>query len=150
MTADVDEPVLYAEPGSTWWPVLWGPVFAVTGAIVEVVTGPVHWLAWLVLAALLAALTAGWVKARRRVCSLSLTERTLRQGQEELPVDRIVAVIDGEDALGRPLGGGLTVPRKTYEIPLELDDGTTVLAWARDGAALRAALTPLVGATPPI
>lgn len=150
MSAEVDGPVLYAEPGSTWWPVLWGPVFVAIGVIVEVITGPVHWLAWLVLAVVLAAMTAGWVKARRRVCSLSLTPETLRQGQEDLPVERIAAVLDDEDALGRPLGGGLTAPRKTYEIPLELDDGTTVLAWARDPAALRAALTPLVGATPHI
>lgn len=150
MSVEVDGPVLYAEPGSTWWPVLWGPVFAAIGALVEVLTGPVHWLAWLVLAVVLAAMTAGWVKARRRVCSLSLTEHTLRQGQEDLAVDRIAEVLDDEDALGRPLGGGLTVPRKTYEIPLRLADDTTVLAWAREPEPFREALRGLVGPTPAI
>jgi hypothetical protein len=45
---------------------------------------------------------------------------------------------------GRVLGGGWTVPRKYDELPLRLDDGTVVLAWARDGEALRSALSRVV------
>ncbi|HVK22208.1 MAG TPA: hypothetical protein VM677_12700 [Actinokineospora sp.] len=146
-----DGPVLHTEPGSTWWPVLWGPVFAITGAVLELVTGPVHWIAWAAVAVGLAGLTAGWVSARKRECSVELTAHRLRAGTETLAVERIVRVADEiPDAGARALGGGWTVPRKTDEVPLELDDGTTVLAWARDAAGLRAALSSLVESTPPV
>jgi hypothetical protein len=36
------------------------------------------------------------------------------------------------------------VPRKFTEVPVRLTDGSTVLAWARDGDALRAALSRLL------
>jgi hypothetical protein len=44
----------------------------------------------------------------------------------------------------RVLGGGWSVPRKYDELPVKLDDGTVVLAWARDVEALKAALGRLV------
>jgi hypothetical protein len=53
------EPVLFDEPGSSWWPVLWGPAFAVAGVAVEALSGPVHSVAWLVVGAGLAAAAAG-------------------------------------------------------------------------------------------
>jgi hypothetical protein len=143
-----DEPVLYTEPGSTWWPVLWGPLFAVVGAVTETFSGPVHGLIWALIGLGLAGMSAGWVKARRRVCSLSLTPTALRQGEEVLAVDRIAKVTDEEMVVYRPLGGGWTVPRKTEAVPLELVDGTKVLAWARDAHALRDALGPLVEVKP--
>jgi len=139
-------PVLYAEPGSTWWPVLWGPIFAVVGALVEWLTGPVHTLGWVLVAIGFAGAAAIWAQGRRRVCSVELTPTTLRQGRETLAVEKIS---DANEEVGTPvaarvLGTGWSVPRKFESIPLRLTDGTTVVAWARDGEALRAALRELV------
>jgi hypothetical protein len=139
------EPVLYAEPGSTRWPLLWGPVFAAVGAGVEALTGPVHTVAWLVVGIALFGVFALWVSARRKVYRVELTPATLTQGRETLPVKEIAQVSDIGAATGaKVLGGGWTVPRKTYEVPLRLDDDSTVLAWARDDEALKAALVRLV------
>jgi len=140
-----DQPELYHEPGSTWWPVLWGPVFAAAGAAVEATTGPVHGLAWLLVGIGLMVAAVVWVSARRKVCSVQLTPKTLRQGREMLDVRRIAQVEDVGVPMGaRVLGGGLSVPRTFTGVPLKLDDGTTVLAWARDGEALSGALARLV------
>jgi hypothetical protein len=144
---DDTAPVLYAEPGSTWWPVTWGPLFALVGAGVEALSGPVHALAWVIVGFLLFGVAALWVSARRRVCSVLLTTHALHQGQEPLPVERIADIDDiGPPVGARVLGGGWSVPRKFTELPLRLTDDTVVVAWARDVAALRAALRPLVDA----
>ncbi|MFC7618042.1 hypothetical protein ACFQV2_36285 [Actinokineospora soli] len=114
------------------------------GAAVEAWSGPVHWFAWTAVGVVLTLMAAGWVNARRKVCAVELTDETLRQGQQELPVARIAALHDG-DAPGAPvLGGGLTVPRKTTEVPLTLDDGSVVLAWARFPGRMRAALNSVL------
>jgi hypothetical protein len=140
-----DDEVLFDEPGSSWWPVLWGPVFALIGAGVEALGGRVHTIAWMVVGVGLAGFTLLWVRARRRLLSVRLTPSTLAQGQESLAVHRISAVEDGDPPpRARVLGGAWTVPRKFTEIPLRLDDGTMVLAWARDGDGLRAALRDAV------
>lgn len=150
-----DGPVLYAEPGSSWWPLLWGPVFAVVGVLVEVLTrGPVHVLTWVVLTGVLVASTAVWVYGRRRVCSLRLTPTALSLGREVVPVDAISAVTDVGGPVGAPvLGGGWTVPKGTTEVPLRLDralrpedppQGRVVLGWARDPEALTSALRSLL------
>jgi hypothetical protein len=139
------EPVLYAEPGSTRWPLLWGPAFAGAGAGVEALTGPVHVVAWLVVGIALFCVFALWVNARRAVYRVELTPLTLHQGREALPVKDIERITGVGAAPGaKVLGGGWTVPRRTYEVPLRLDDGATVLAWARDDDALKAALVRLV------
>lgn len=140
------QPVLYSEPGSTWWPALWGPIFAVVGALVEWLTGPVHTLAWTVVAILLAGGGAMWAHGRRQVCSVELTPETLRQGRETLEVAKIEAADEevGTPVAARVLGTGWAVPRKFESVPLRLKDGTTVVAWAMDGEALRAALQKLV------
>ena len=136
----------YAESGSSWWPVVWGPVFALAGALVEATTGPVHLIEWIVVGIALAGAAAVWVQARRRVCSVLLTEAALQLGREELPVERIAEIEDVGPPLGaRVLGGGWTVPKRFTEVPLRLRDGSVVLAWARNPDALRAALGPLVG-----
>jgi hypothetical protein len=143
---DDTAPVLYAEPGSTWWPVAWGPLFALIGAGVEVLSGPVHVLAWVIAGLVLFGPAVLWVIARRRVCSVLLTANALYQGQEPLPVGRIADIDDvGMPVGARVLGGGWTVPKKFTELPLRLTDDTVVVAWARDADALRAALLPLVG-----
>lgn len=136
---------LYRERGSSWWPVLWGPLFAAVGAGVESTSGPVHGLAWTLVGIGLAVLAVVWVVTRRRVCSVRLTPKTLYQGRETLAVQRIVKVDEVGASLGaRVLGGGLAVPRKFVGVPVQLDSGSTVLAWARDGEALRKALSRLV------
>lgn len=141
-----DGPVLYAEPGSTRWPLLWGPAFAGIGAGVEALSGPVHAVAWLIVGIVLFGVFALWVNVRRKVYRVELTPAELLQGRETLPVKDIAQVTDVGAATGaKVLGGGWTVPRKTYEVPLRLDDGSTVLAWARDDEALKAALARLVG-----
>jgi hypothetical protein len=135
--------VLFDEPGSSWWPVLWGPVFAAAGAGIEALSGRVHWVAWLVVGAGLAAGAAAWAQARRRLLRVRLTASTLTCGTESLAVERIVEVgaAGGEaPARTRVLGGGWTVPRKFTEVPLRLDGDGMVLAWARDGDGLAAAL----------
>ena len=143
---DAEGPVRYAELGSTWWPVLWGPIFAFVGAGLEALTGPVHVLGWLLVGLALAVLATVWVQARRRVCSVRLTGDTLYQGREGLPVERIAEIEDVGSPLGaRVLGGGWTVPRKFAELPLRLRDDSVVLAWAKNPDALRAALQPLLG-----
>jgi hypothetical protein len=140
-----DEPVLYAEPGSTWWPLLWGPLFASVGAGVEALSGPVHATAWLLVGIALFGGATLWVNARRKVYRVELTPTALRQGRETLPTNEISAVTDvGAPAGAKVLGGGWTAPRRTTEVPVRLDDGTVVLAWARDDEALAAALVRLV------
>jgi hypothetical protein len=135
----------YAESGSSWWPVLWGPVFALVGGLVEATTGPVHLIEWVVVGVALACAAAVWVQARRRVCSVRLTAEILHQGREELPVATIADIEDVGPPLGaRVLGGGWTVPKRFTEVPLRLRDGSVVLAWARNPDALRGALRPLV------
>jgi hypothetical protein len=135
----------YAEPGSSWWPVLWGPVFALVGGLVEATTGPVHLIEWVVVGIALAGAAAVWVQARRRVHSVRLTGETLHQGREELAVARIAEIEDVGPPLGaRVLGGGWTVPKRFTEVPLRLRDGSVVLAWARNPDGLRGALRPLV------
>ena len=57
--------VRYAEPGSSFWPVLWAPGFALLGLGVEAMTGTVHVLGWALAAVLLAGVWALWVVRRR-------------------------------------------------------------------------------------
>lgn len=144
-TPDDSALVLYAEPGSSLWPVLWGPGFALAGALVELASGPVHVIAWVVVGIVLAGLAFIWVQARRRVCAVRLTTSALTQGRESLGVDDLAAVDDVGASVGaRVLGGSWSVPRKFTEVPVKLTDGSTVLAWARDGEALREALSRLL------
>ncbi|HWE88768.1 MAG TPA: hypothetical protein VG317_04825 [Pseudonocardiaceae bacterium] len=138
-------PVLYREIGSSWWPVVWGPLFALIGGGVEATTGPVHVLDWVLVGLALGGLAALWAQARRRFWSVTLTPLTLRQGRETLSVQRIAEVDEVNQPVGaRVLGGGWTVPKKLGELPVKLTDDSIVVAWARDPEALRAALRPLI------
>jgi hypothetical protein len=147
VTRPVDDtaPVLYAESGSSWWPIAWGPAFALVGAGVEAMSGPVHALAWTVVGVVLFGSAALWVSARRRICSVLLTHATLYQGREALETKQIGEIDDVGTPVGaRVLGGGWTVPKKFVEVPLRLADDTVVVAWAKQPDALRAALRPLI------
>ncbi|OLR90737.1 hypothetical protein [Actinokineospora bangkokensis] len=138
-------PLLYREPGSTWWPLLWGPGFCAAGWGWEALTGPSHPLAWAGAAVLLLGLTVLWVRARRVDRVVELTEETLRQGTEVIAVSRLARVTDVDaPEVCRPLGGGYAIPRKTHPVPLELDDGSTVLGWARFPDDLLEVLAPVV------
>jgi hypothetical protein len=140
-----DRPVLFAEHGSSWWPLLWGPAFAAIGIVLEVTTGAVHWLQWFVVATVLLGGSAVWVSARRKVYLVRVTPAHLTQGREGLDVEKIAAVDDvGAPAGARILGGGWAVPRKTTAVPVRLTDDSVVLAWARDAEALTGALRRLV------
>ncbi|RCW46893.1 hypothetical protein DFQ14_101233 [Halopolyspora algeriensis] len=143
--------VLHVEPGASWWPVLWGPGFAVLGFAVEMVTrGPVHGIQWLLLAGALAVTAAAWVYGRRRWYSVRLTPASLTVGGESVPIARIAAVLEEEVPVGtRVLGGGWTTPKGTTAVPLRLhgdhqDGGSAVLAWARHPEQLTRALHRLV------
>lgn len=141
------DPVLFCERGSSWWPVLWGPAFALAGLLFEVFTpGPVHVWTWLLVGAALAVGAAVWAHGRRRLVSVQLTPDVLAQGREELDVSRISAVTDvGPQVGARVLGGSWTVPKGAGEVPLRLDGGEVVLAWAQDSAGLSAALARRIG-----
>lgn len=149
MTQDADEQVLYEEPGASWWALSFGPAFGLVGVGIELLTtGPVFWWLWAGVAAVLFGFSLLWVYARRSFCVIRLTEKSLRQGQEELAVEEIAEVVDAGDEVwptaGRVLGGSIGVPRKYDEVPLRLRDGSTVVAWARDGETMRAALREAV------
>ncbi|WP_328445830.1 hypothetical protein [Amycolatopsis sp. NBC_00438] len=141
---------LYAESGVSWVAIVWGPVFAVIGALAELATGgPVHLVGWLLVGFGLCVITIPWVYARRRFLSLEVTTKQLRQGREKVAAAELASVTDVGTPVGaRVLGGGWSVPRKYDSLPLKLTDGTVVLAWAKDVEALQAALDRLVRATP--
>ncbi|QWF79889.1 DUF3093 family protein [Amycolatopsis sp. CA-230715] len=136
------EETRYREDGVSWWALVWSVVFAALGYVAELTTGgPVHTVAWVVVAAGLMVITVPWIYARRRFLSVRVTGTTLWQGRESLELARVAEVDDvGAPAGARVLGGGWTVPRKYAEVPLKLDDDTVVLAWARDADGLRSAL----------
>ncbi|MGW7535926.1 hypothetical protein [Amycolatopsis sp. NPDC054798] len=142
---------LYSEPGVGWSALVWGPLFALLGALAELATGgPTHVVGWVLIGAALCGLTLPWVYARRRFLSLEVTTEGLRQGRETLAAERIASVTDVGSPVGtRVLGGGWSVPRKYDELPVELDDGTVVLAWARDVEALKTALGELAAKNRP-
>jgi hypothetical protein len=141
-----EQPVLYSEPGSTWWPLAWGPGLAMIGVLLDLTSGSsVQVVLWLPVAVLFLLVSAAWVSTRRRTRSLSLTPATLRQGREELPVADIVEVGEAGPAMGAVvLGGGWLVPNGTDGLPLRLRDGRSVLAWAVDVDALAARLRSLI------
>lgn len=146
-----DEEPLYAERGASWFLVLLGPAFAGLGLIAELLTGPVAWWLWIGTAVVLAGFIAIFVHARRIHGSVRLTESELVQGAESLSVARVRGVSQVSGAArttARVLGaspGTTSVPRGCNAVPLRLDDGTVVVAWARDDEALRSALTRIVG-----
>ncbi|WP_113695722.1 hypothetical protein [Amycolatopsis albispora] len=139
--------VLLDEPGAGGAPLLWGPGFALAGFLLELLAGgPVHGIEWVLVGLVLLGVTMLWVYARRRFLSVKVTTEALWQGRESLPVERIKELDDvGAPVGAKVLGGGPAVPRKFDGVPLRLDDGSVVLAWARDAEKLRAALRRVTG-----
>lgn len=148
---DPSEEVLYAEDGWSWAWVLAGPAFCLAAGIFESATGaPVHWL-MLAVCAVAIALTHGVMIAATRIHGLvRITESTLWQGTEDLPLSLIEGVlpepIDGTRLLGELSG----VPRRRFEVGIKLHGGSLVRAYARHPAEYVEVLESLVGtATPP-
>ena len=142
MTDPGDEATLYREPGAGGAPLFWGPAFALAGYLIELaIGGPTHAIAWTFVGLILLVVLAIWVYSRRKFLAVAVTLTQLRQGREVLPVARIAEIEDVGSPMGvKVLGGGWNAPPKCDELPLRLDDGSVVLAWARDGEALREAL----------
>ncbi len=141
-------PVLFAEAGAPWWPVLIGPVLALAGLLLDrMAPGGANPLAWLVIGLVLFLPIALIVRARRRFLRVRLTHDLLVQGDESVPTARIVGVrpVDGSGRYGlRPLGEHPTVPRHVGVVVVTLDDGVRRAAWARDADGLHAALATLL------
>lgn len=157
-TAVDDQPtILFAEPGLRWRAVAYGPVLCASILILELVTGSTaHWFALIFCGALIAGFVALQVVAGRRHVSVELTDTTLRQGTETLPLSTVLEVVPPEgdekswDAATdwestRALGELVGVPRRRTGIGLRLADDSLVQAWARDHQGLRAALTTALG-----
>ncbi|WP_158845183.1 hypothetical protein [Saccharothrix deserti] len=141
----MEQPTLYAEPGTSWWPLLWGPVFAALGLGVEALTGSTRPLLWFFVALLLFLPTTLWVQGRRRIYAVRLTPVALHQGREELSIRDVESVEGVEPRSGaKVLGGGWTLPRGTEAVPIRLTDGTVVMGWARDADALRTEMAKLL------
>ena len=120
---------------------LWGPLFALAGYLVELLTGPASGVLWASVGLGLLLGAALWVNGRRQVCSVRLTPEELRQGRERVSVEEIAAVEDvGTPAGARVLGGGWTPPRGTTGVPIKMADGVVVLGWARDPESFLRAL----------
>ncbi len=146
---------LFYEPGATWYWLLAGPLAGGTMLFIEKTSG----YGWQVLVPAVFVVLVSFfvglqVKAARIHASVELTEHTLRQGTESIPVAEIVAIYpepprdSGAAPLrwqsARSLGEVVGVPRGRVGIGLKLAGGRTAQAWARRHRHLRAALAPLV------
>ncbi|WP_439662007.1 DUF3093 family protein [Lentzea sp. HUAS TT2] len=137
--------MLYRESGSSWWPLLWGPAFAVAGYLIELITGPASVALWTIVGLVLTLCAVLWVNLRVKTGSIALTAEEAQFGREKLPVAMIEACTDvGAPTGAKVLGGGWSVPKGTTAVPLRLVGGTVVLAWARDPQAFLAALRRVV------
>ncbi|AEF39101.1 hypothetical protein [Hoyosella subflava] len=147
----------FFEPGAQWRALLFGPVFCTVGIVSEIfLGGPVHWVGWLVAAALLTAVVGWQVYAGRTHLRVELTPHYLRQGEETLALEEIAELLppEGTDRWGagdwqmaRALGELHGVPRRRTGVGLRLQSGSIVQAWARDHHTLRAALQRLLVAS---
>ena len=131
-----DAQVLYAEDGWSWAWIFATPLFCLAAGLFEFVTGaPVHWL-MLTVCAVASALCHGVMIAATRVHGRVRVAAVL-----PLPAE------DGTEAsweTARTLGELRDVPRRRRSVGLLLDNGGEVRAWARDPAALHAALVTAV------
>nr|WP_227999270.1 hypothetical protein [Nocardia australiensis] len=143
--------ILFAEPGSRWRTVSYGPGLCLIILFIELVTASqVHWFALIFCAALIAGFVVLQVIAGQRHVSVELTADALRDGTETVALTSIKEVLperdedcwDDEDwESARALGELSGVPRRRTGIGLRLSDGGLVQAWAKDHRGLRVALT---------
>ncbi|KXO97979.1 DUF3093 family protein [Tsukamurella pseudospumae] len=118
-----------------------------------------EWWIWLFLGLATQGFVWLQVTAGRTHVSVELTEHELRCGEESVPVAEIGRILPGkapdhpkraapEDfpawTSARPMGRLSQIPRRRYGVGLQLTDGSTVQAWARNDYALRASLEPLL------
>jgi hypothetical protein len=145
--------VRFAETGAPWWPVLIGPVLAVGGLVLDRLApgGATPW-AWVVIGAVLLAPIALIVRVRRRLLKVRVTDTELVQGEETVPLARLVGVRppDGSGRFGiKPFGDHPSVLRHLGAVVVTMDDGTRRAAWARDAEGLHAALSAVLAAREP-
>lgn len=120
-----------------------------------------EWWIWLLLGLATQGFVWLQVTAGRTHVSMALTSDELRCGEEAIPVAEIARILPGkapdhprkakpEDfpawSSARAMGRLGVVPRRRYGVGLQLADGATVQAWARNDYALRGALEPLLSA----
>lgn len=155
--SDAAPPPLFFESGASWYWVLAGPA-AGTAMLFIQHSGGYGWqpLMPTIFLVLVSGFVAVQVKAARIHTSVELTEQTLREGTEIIPVDDIMAVYPPPAQLARraetpekwqrarTLGELTGVPRGRIGIGLRLTGGRSAQAWARNHRGLRAALTALL------
>ncbi|WP_018330787.1 hypothetical protein [Actinomycetospora chiangmaiensis] len=145
--------VRFAEAGAPWWPVLIGPVVALGGVALDRLApgGATPW-AWVVIGAVLLAPIALIVRVRRRLLKVRVTDTELVQGEETVPLSRIVGVRppDGSGRFGiKPFGDHPSVLRHLGAVVVTLDDGTKRAAWARDADGLHTTLASVLAQREP-
>lgn len=149
-----DEPVdpgetLFHESGGSWLAVLVGPVLVIVVLILEI-TGPgqVHWPILAIFFVILGGF--GWIQrfAAQQHTSVTLTERTLRQGTQTIDLADIAKIYppnnsaEPKDWESAPALGELSgVPRRRKGIGVKLADGRLKQAWARNDEVFRSELT---------
>ncbi len=160
MTTTTTEP-LYAERGLSRIWLLLVPVATVAMILTQwLLAGRTSdWWIWLLLGLATQGFVWMQVTAGRTHVSVELTAQDLRCGEESIPVADIARILPGkapdhprkaapEDfpawSSARAMGRLPAVPRRRYGVGLQLADGSTVQAWARNDYALRAALEPLL------
>ena len=168
-------PPVYFEAGPSWYWLLAGPVAGLVMMLVQFQAGvgfqPFVPALFLVM---VGGMLAVQIHAGRIHTSVELTDTSLRQGTEVMPLDEIVTVYPEPDNTvkaaglmdkwqGRTLGINATgpleewqtaralgelsgVPRGRTPVGLRLTGGRFVQAWARHPDGLRAELTRLVEA----
>ncbi|MCA0159045.1 DUF3093 family protein [Tsukamurella sp. M9C] len=120
-----------------------------------------EWWIWLLLGLATQGFVWLQVTAGRTHVSMAITPEELRCGEETIPVADIARILPGKSpdhprkakpedfpawSSARAMGRLSTVPRRRYGMGIQLADGSTVQAWARNDYALRAALEPLLAA----
>jgi hypothetical protein len=153
MTPVADDEVIFAEAGAPWWPVLIGPVVGLGGLLLDrLAPGGATPVMWIAIGLVLLLPIALIVRTRRRMLAVRVTRTTLVQGEEAVPISRIVGArpTDGSGRYGiRPFGDHSVVPAHLGVVVVTLDDGTRRASWARDADGLYDALSRVLAERAP-